>query len=118
MAKKDTAQKVSGMFAFWRYDLYPYVLGGEIDMMDDQGLVRVPSYGHSWFQPIKLLPAKKGRELLDALKGHPHGLENQRRKALEEFDAKWDDTLFVLFPEARHPQIMRHQEPKKAAKKK
>jgi hypothetical protein len=112
MAVKNP-QKITGLFAFWRYDLYPYVLGGVVDMMDDQGLVRAPSYGNGWFQPIKLMPIKKGKELLDALKGHPHGLENQRRQALETFDAHWDETLFALFPDARHPNIMRHQKEKK-----
>lgn len=112
MAKKPS-QKVSGMFAFWRYDQYPYVLGGEIDMMDDEGLVRVPSYGNAWFQPIKLVPIKKGKELLEAMKGYPNGLEAQRKRALEEFEDKWDETLFVLFPDARHPQIQRHQKAKK-----
>jgi hypothetical protein len=109
-------QKVSGLFAFWRYDTYPYVLGGVVDMMDDQGLVRVPSYGNAWFMPIKLMPIRKGKELLGALKG-PHGLEGQRRQALESFDALWDETLFALFPDARHPNIMRHQKALKEKKR-
>lgn len=105
-------QKVSGLFAFWRYDLYPYVLGGVVDMMDDNGLVRVPSYGKAWFRPIVLYPIKKGKALLEKLK-HPNGLETQRRHALEKFEDEWDAKLFELFPEARHPNIMRHQEKKR-----
>lgn len=109
---KNKRQTIKGMFAFWRYDLYPYVLGGEFDAMNDAGYVRVPSYGNGWVMPIKILPVKKGKELLEALKGHPSGLENQRRAALEEFERKWDETLFILFPDARHPHITRHQKVK------
>jgi hypothetical protein len=114
MTKKrhQNAQKVSGLFAFWRYDLYPYVLGAPITAMDNDGKVYVPSY-QGWVVPFKLMPLKKGRDLLDALKNNAHGLEARRRRALAEFDAKWDDTLFTLFPEARHPNITRHQEGKK-----
>lgn len=114
MAKKKTkdVQEVSGLFAFWRYDQYPYVLGAPITKMDDDGKVYAPNY-QGWFTPIKLMPLKKGKELLDALKGQPDGLEAQRRRALEEFDKRWDDTLFVLFPDARHPNIQRHQTEKK-----
>ncbi len=105
--KKNDEQEITGLFAFWRYDLYPYVLGGVAERMDDDGRVYVRAY-QGWVKPIKLMPIKKGKALLDALKGHPHGLEAQRRADLEKFEEKWDDTLFALFPEARHPNISRH----------
>lgn len=112
MAKKNDVKQdneVTGLFAFWRYDQYPYVLGAPVTKMDDEGRVYAPSY-QGWFTPIKIVPLKKGKELLDALKNHDHGLEHQRRRALAEFDKKWDDALFVLFPEARDPSNPRHRE--------
>ena len=113
MKKNKDDQAVTGVFAFWRYDQYPYVLGGVIDRINDKGLVRVPSYGNGWVTPIKMMSVKAGEALLDALKGNPHGLEAQRRAALEEFEAHWDETLFTLFGEARHPNIPRHWKLKK-----
>ena len=107
-SKNKNPQEVTGLFAFWRYDQYPYVLGAPVTKMDDEGRVYVPDY-QGWFTPIKILPLQKGKKLLDALQNREDGLESQRRRALAEFDKKWDDTLFVLFPEARHPDIGRHQ---------
>lgn len=107
--KKDMREgEVTGLFAFWRYDQYPYVLGAPVTKMDDEGRVYTPAY-QGWVTPIKLVPLKKGKALLDALQNYEHGLEIQRRRALAVFDKEWDDTLFVLFPEARHPDIERHQ---------
>lgn len=114
MSTKDKAQEqeVTGLFAFWRYDLYPYVTGAPITKMNDDGLVYAPSY-QGWFAPIKLMPLSKGVQLLDAMTARPHGLVAQRERAFEEFEQKWDETLFVLFPDARHPNIARHQKEKK-----
>lgn len=107
MPKTTKEHPVKGIFAFWRYGLFPYVLGAEATRMDEDGKVYVPNY-RGWVTPIKLLPLKKGKDLLDALKGNPHGLEHQRLAALEVFEEDWDARVFVLLPEASDPACQRH----------
>lgn len=103
-SNKSQIQGVKGLFAFWRNDLYPYVLGAEIDAMSDKGSVHAPSYSTSyaagWFTPIKVMPAKAGRAL--------HEKINQMRidhaVARVQLDAEWNEMLFNLLPEARNPE--------------
>lgn len=53
-------------FAFWRYDLFPYCLGGEVSEILDDGRVYVPKYqGH--FRPCYLTSLEEGKELLKKL---------------------------------------------------
>jgi len=47
------------LFAFWKYDTFPYVLGGEISDINEKGLVYVDSY-QGWFKPILILPLDEG----------------------------------------------------------
>ncbi len=59
-------------YAFWSYDLFPYLVGGEFVEIVDEGFVRVPSYGtNSRVKPLFILDVKSGKELkrrLEALK--------------------------------------------------
>lgn len=48
-------------FAFWRYDLFPYMLGGAVAEVRN-GLVYIPSY-QSWFNPIRIVDLVKGQKL-------------------------------------------------------
>lgn len=58
------------IYAFWKYDLFPFVLGGEVTQMKE-GAVETVEYGKgSWFMYIKVFPLKEGRAIkkqLDAL---------------------------------------------------
>ena len=102
--RKPRIEEVKGLFAFWRYDLYPYVLGAEIDAMTDKGSVHAPSYSKSyadgWFTPIKIMPAKAGKALLTRIE--QMRTEHAASRAL--LDAEWNKTLFDLLPEARSPE--------------
>ena len=97
--KTDKIEVVEGMFAFWRYDRYPYVLGAEITRMNDTGDVYAPSY-QRWFRPIKMMPAKAGKTLGARLEQ----MRAEHRTAVEAVDATWNKTLFHLLPEARSPE--------------
>lgn len=97
--KVDKFEMVSGLFGFWRYDQYPYVLGAEITRMDDKSNVYAPSY-QSWFRPIKVMPSKAGRVLL--IKIEQMRAEYTTARVL--LDAEWNKTLFDLLPEARNPE--------------
>jgi hypothetical protein len=56
------------LFAFWRYDTFPYVLGAEITKMKDGGQVQPVGYGGGYVVPIKILPLAAGKSLWDRLK--------------------------------------------------
>ncbi len=102
--KESKIEEVKGLFAFWRYDLYPYVLGAEIDAMTEKGSVHAPSYGKSyasgWFTPIKVMPIKAGK----ALKARIEQLHAEHAAARALLEASWNKTLFDLLPEARSPE--------------
>jgi hypothetical protein len=51
------------LYAFWRYDQFPYVLHGRVVHMADDGTVRVQGYQTMRFKPILLLPVGSGEEL-------------------------------------------------------
>lgn len=100
-SKNPKIEEVKGLFAFWRYDLYPYVLGAEIDAMTDKGSVHAPSYSRSyadgWFTPIKVMPAKAGKALRDKIEQ----LRANHATAVVRLNAQWNETLFNVLPEAR-----------------
>lgn len=97
-SKEPKVEEVNGLFAFWRYDQYPYVLGAEITRMNDRGDVYAPAY-EAWFHPVKLMPVKAGKALDDRLLQ----MRNEHRAAHVMLDAEWNKTLFDLIPEARSP---------------
>lgn len=56
------------LYAFWKYDLFPYLLGGEVEDMRDDGRVQVKGYGPGfWFKPTRLVPVKMGKALKQKL---------------------------------------------------
>ena len=81
------------LFAFWQYDTYPYLLGGTITQMDDQGRIETVEYGHgNWFRPVKILPVKAGQELMRQI----CELTKKRDAAFLELTADWDINLKSL----------------------
>lgn len=59
---------MEGYYAFWNYDTCPYLLGGEITQMRDNGRVETKQYGKGhFFMPVKILPAEQGKKLLAEL---------------------------------------------------
>lgn len=87
-------------YAFWRYDTYPYFLGGEVTRMNDQGLVETVNYGKgNWFRPVLVVPHKTGVSMMKTLKK----LENSHRKYLEELQHEAIEELERQLPDlARH----------------
>ena len=56
------------LYAFWDYDLCPYMLGGVVKELTLSGRVRVEGYDGLAFKPIAILPEKAGRDALQDLK--------------------------------------------------
>jgi len=82
---------MKGYYAFWRYDLFPYVLGGTITKMREDGCVGTVEYG-SYFNPVKILPVDAGKELHKKIEA----LARERADALKKFNADWDKALAKL----------------------
>ncbi len=97
--KLTTVEQVTGLFAFWRYDQYPYVLGAEVTRMNNTGDVYAPSY-QRWFRPIKMMPTKAGK----ALDARLQQMRAEHAAAHALLDAAQNKTLFDLLPEARSPE--------------
>lgn len=73
------------LFAFWKYDIYPYVLGAYVIAFHDDGSVEVDGYQGMRFLPIKILPYVAGEKLWTHLKE----LQTQHNAALKEFNKTW-----------------------------
>jgi len=84
------------LYAFWRHDTFPYVLGGRANKMKEGGKVQVPSYGVGyWFTPFLLLPVAEGEELHARLKA----FSGEHNKAQRAFIDEWRAALDRGFPQ-------------------
>lgn len=82
-----------GLYAFWRYDLFPYLLGGSISKVHKDGRVEIMSYGPGYtFKPLFVLPGDLGARLRLALEE----LEGKRRHALQKLDLEYRDQVCNL----------------------
>ena len=54
------------VWAFWRYDLFPFVLSGVAKSVDERGVADVESYGHR-FQTAFTIRGREGRQLHEDL---------------------------------------------------
>jgi hypothetical protein len=56
------------LYAFWKYDICPYMLGGEVEQFRPDGSVAVKGYDGFALKPLTILPEDSGKEALDTLK--------------------------------------------------
>lgn len=80
-------------YAFWKYDLFPYVAGGAFTRINDDGTVYAPSY-QGVFRPIAIFNETSGKVLADQLTV----LRKQREAMLENLDQQFAVKLAKLFP--------------------
>ena len=93
MTENVTEEKLE-LFAFWSYDLYPFVLGGQFTRMDGMGRVYVPNY-QSWFAPMKILPLDTGKELFEKLMT----LRDEHGAETDLLDRKFNAKAVGLLPD-------------------
>lgn len=55
------------LYAFWNYDVCPYVVGGEISRFLEDGYIESYSYPGMKFKPIAIIPGEAGREALNKI---------------------------------------------------
>lgn len=55
------------LYAFWRYDCPPFVLGGKVKEIKDNGDVIINAYYPRVFTPIAILPLEKGLMLQEKI---------------------------------------------------
>jgi len=60
------------LYGFWKHDLFPYCLGGEIVKFDKDGTIETKGYGKGLsFKPLLIVPKEEGMRLnllLDEIK--------------------------------------------------
>ncbi len=81
------------LFAFWRYDLFPYILGGEVEKIREDGKVFIKSYEH-WFKPILIVPKSTGELLLENFQR----LKNEFNKEINELRKEKITKMTELYP--------------------
>lgn len=84
-----------GLWAFWRYDLFPYLLGGRVTKSYASGTVKVEGYGDHTFRPKMLLLGKEGEELCDKLKALTAERDDMLKGVEATFRKKLDALLAV-----------------------
>lgn len=95
--------KNNQLFAFWKYDMFPYVLGAEINGFcehDYPGKDHVNINGH-YYLPIKIVPSKLGHQIRVELAE----LEIEREQALCKVQSDYRKKLNALFYKYRFPKI-------------
>lgn len=67
-SKEIDAEALGGLWAFWGYDSYPYIIGGKVVKGYASGVVKVEGYGDHTFRPKMLILGKDGEALRDKLR--------------------------------------------------
>lgn len=66
--KEKPGYKDQVLYAFWDYDICPYILGGIITEFTDSGNIRAKGYDGMIFKPIAILPGEAGSRALSKIK--------------------------------------------------
>ena len=86
--------------AFWKYDQFPYILGGIIMgwSLNDPGYIETKEYGKGYyFKPVKIVPASIGKRMLAELEQ----LKANRDDAMSKINVAYDELLRKAFPDLR-----------------
>ncbi len=84
------------LYAFWNYDTYPYLLGGPIVKVRDNGYVTTENYGPGYsFWPVRILTLKAGQLHHAKLKK----LEAEYKEAQKAFNLEWKRKAELLAKE-------------------
>lgn len=73
------------MVAFWKYDLYPFCLGGTVTKVQDNGTVITKEYPGMAFKPIAIMPNKTGKKIIKELRKLRSCYADKCKSVLEEY---------------------------------
>jgi hypothetical protein len=83
------------MRAFWKYDLYPFVLSGTVTSINPVSkLVKTKQFGESSFQPVFILPDEEGDRVAERLSE----LEQEYRWAKTRLEEEYKRKLLATAP--------------------
>jgi hypothetical protein len=88
-----TKAKRQKLYAFWKYDQFPYVLGGEVVEILDNGAVSTTNYQGFALNPIRVMPLEAGRRLHEKLRK----LVEARRVAIDKVNDEYNSKLVTIF---------------------
>lgn len=103
-AAVEPSEGTSNMFAFWKYDRYPFLLGGEYTKVDTAGAVYVPSF-QSWRKPELVLDAERGAQLRETLKTLERQYKEESERLLVNFKLRKDIEIAEILKKAPKPSV-------------
>ena len=74
------------MYAFWKYDLCPYVSCGRITKFLDNGRVRVKGLGTNSFLPVVVLDEEEGRAAHERVRALQSEYREAELRLKEEYE--------------------------------
>jgi len=101
--RKRRQAKPVQLFAFWRYDHFPYVLGGPVTAKHRDGTVSVSTYPNEHFQPFKLVELNIGLDIQSRLANLAYQRRDELLKLDEKFNALRDELIDLSGGEDRKP---------------
>lgn len=89
--------KQNTKYAFWKYDLFPYVLSGKVTKTFPGGKVEIEGYGSgtTGFKPICVVRGNRGLEI----KNNLDNLKTLRANILHQTELEFNKQIYVLCPE-------------------
>lgn len=73
------------LYAFWKYDLPPFLLGGIVELINEDGYVKIKDrYDGMRFKPAVLVPLEKGLALQQKLDEAQTVYEKETKAAKEK----------------------------------
>lgn len=75
------------LYAFWAYDICPYVLGGVVEEFTRGGNVKIRGYGGRAFRPIVILPGETGRDALRLITELREKYDEKEKELKQHFKA-------------------------------
>lgn len=84
------------LFAFWKYDQFPFLLGGEVTRVLPKGSVETKEFGAGYyFMPVKMLPLAEGKKINVELKALEHEYRVQKQGLHEKYMQKRDGIIKI-----------------------
>ena len=90
MLREAMTEDDYSLYAFWKYDQFPYVLGGRVRTFLENGDVTVRGYDGMSYTPIKVVPWSMGVEIHAMLNELNEEYRQAQQKILEDALRKLD----------------------------